>query len=239
MMRFAFTLLGGFLAVAAITPHVAPQSRGEEPEEQGVRGARIHGTVVDMDGRPVAGVRVGLSGDSKYPWRVHTDQQGRFTLIVPTPGNYRVIADKREAGYADTYLLFNHAGTGIALPRVTTYGEETIENLVVSLGPKQSRLVVCVHDAASGKAVEGVYCKLTRPNDATAWVSQGGQAIDGRPGCYEVLVPPSTPFEIEVSAQGYRTWRYGAGENAKAPSQSLEVDRGTSRELEITLQQQE
>ncbi|HYE86520.1 MAG TPA: TonB-dependent receptor [Vicinamibacterales bacterium] len=54
--------------------------------------ARLHGRVVDPDGRPVANAEVIVSGPTAAPLRARTDRDGRFTFPVIESGKYSIVA---------------------------------------------------------------------------------------------------------------------------------------------------
>lgn len=80
----------------------------------GSESGSITGTVVDERGTPVTGAKVNaVEAHTAYVGAVRyfgTDQQGSFTIPNLPFGEYRVFAQKREAGYPDMGLAFysNH-----------------------------------------------------------------------------------------------------------------------------------
>lgn len=235
MTNFNMALVAGLLAATALVPQAMPQQRRQyAPEERAVPGARVSGLVVDPEGQPVHGAKVGLLGDSKYPWRVRTNREGRFTLIVPNPGTYRAIADRREEGYAETHFYFNNADVALDLPRVTVYGQETIDDVVVRLGPKQARLVVCLRNAETGTAVEQLSSRLARSNQPEAWIIGGAQAVRNRAGCFDMLVPPAVPVDVEISAPGFQPHRFTSDASVEA-APPITLESGEVREIVLEL----
>ena len=165
-------------------------------------GASVSGIVVDPEGRPVAGATVSLIGDANHHWPGRTNEEGKFLINVPQPGRYTVVAEKRADGYAFTISLFHHLGIALELPEVSVFGQESIEGVVVRLGPRQSRIVACVRDGLTGRAIAEVTFKLTR-GDRPEIELIGARPLPDRAGCFELLVPPAVPVTVEASAPGY------------------------------------
>lgn len=91
------------------------------------RGATVRGRVLDPDGKPVAGATVApaltgtgnsLTGDTRFS--VPTDDEGRFTMLLPASGpcDYNLVAHDGKYGQWRTWA------NGVLPPFRTTPGEE-------------------------------------------------------------------------------------------------------------------
>ncbi|MFT5080625.1 MAG: protocatechuate 3,4-dioxygenase beta subunit [Gammaproteobacteria bacterium] len=65
-----------------------------------VPGGVIRGIVYGAAGRPLAGAKLSLIGESIYPGSPRSDSEGRFVLINVQPGNYRLSAVGPGSGSA-------------------------------------------------------------------------------------------------------------------------------------------
>ncbi len=79
-VRASFSLV--FLGIAASTIATAAPAQG----------GRIHGRVLDPDGRPVAGATVILNGPIAAPRSVRSDAQGGFEVATDAVGRFRIRA---------------------------------------------------------------------------------------------------------------------------------------------------
>lgn len=100
--RLGGIAVGRSYVVVAFAGDLAPVASGPVTPEPGAAtvrvelvatsGSRVHGTVLDADGAPVAGARVRVASSFAT-----TDAQGRFTLRALPPGGYDLVAGTRAA----------------------------------------------------------------------------------------------------------------------------------------------
>lgn len=90
--------------------------------------ARIHGRVLDSQGRPIpnAAVYVESAPVSLPDIAAITDEGGSFTLAVPSPGEYRIGARSDQRGRASTDVRVDAAGEDSRIElRLTVNGPTT------------------------------------------------------------------------------------------------------------------
>lgn len=100
-------LLAGCLLLAACTEPetVPPTDPGTEPDEKG-KPYIVTGTVVDTQGKPMAGVKVRADNDALYgSAEVTTDAKGRYTLPKLEIGGWKIYAWKEMTYKGKTYHL--------------------------------------------------------------------------------------------------------------------------------------
>ena len=80
-------------------------------------GIPVQGVVLDAAGRPVAQARVGWV-DGPVPLQevmALTDAQGRFTLVAPVAGRYRVQCSTDTQGQASASVQVARGGASVKL----------------------------------------------------------------------------------------------------------------------------
>jgi protocatechuate 3,4-dioxygenase beta subunit len=138
--------------------------------------ARIAGTVVDADGRPVAGASVAPSNmstgqQSHFRW-ARADTDGRFEVTVAEPGRAILVANAR-----------GHARSEPVEIEVT--GGQRVEDLTLALR-RGHTLEGRVVDPA-GRPIEGVELSAS-PGSEVVWTDADGRfAIEDRPAGTVVL----------------------------------------------------
>jgi hypothetical protein len=77
--------------------------------------------------------------------------------------------------------------------------EQPTAHVVLRFGPKAGVIIGSVRDAVTGKPLNSAF-RISR--DQAHWISSSA------PAEFRFLIPSNVPVELEVSASGYRTWRY-------------------------------
>ena len=161
-------------------------SSGGEQVSKGLL-AKVEGTVVDDAGEPVTSARVVAARldrpDPNRPapkgiFSTGTDPGGRFRLLLPVPGRYRLRAF--------------HPSAGTAFREITTTSGDRIEVEMVLVRPLQLRGRVV--DGATGLPVEGARVLLSRPGLPSCQARTGG---DG-----SFLLKPWTPGKWTLQVFG-------------------------------------
>ncbi len=178
-------------------------------------GGAIRGTVVDAEGKPVAGVEVVTrTADGRMSWsfgnQPKSDGAGAFTLEGLRPGDYRVIAQR---GFLDP--LRKPGTTDAAKPgeRATVRaGQTTVVKLVVETQTGTIRGTVT--DAA-GAPVTDAFVSATRESDAAG--AQSSRVADSRWAWDEkpVVTGVDGAFTVGKLSPGkytLRAYRKGGGE---------------------------
>lgn len=190
-------LLGGF--------RFAPPN----PPVIGAGAAGIKGQVVDAQtGNPVAKAMVMAEPDVGQSAgklvSVLSDEKGNFLLNDLAPGWYVIPAAKEDEDYpnADNAAF---AGQLTISPRVLVRDGEITGGVVVRI-EKGAKLVGTIIDSRTHQAVVTARIRLTRADHPEWWLFSGPD-LNGR---FKFVIP-ARPFQLEVSAPGYRIWHYSGG----------------------------
>jgi hypothetical protein len=191
----------------------------------------IDGTVTNELGKPVFKAKVHAELITKRPESTlyrfeETDENGHFSIDQLAWGEYVVGAMKKEDGYP--YQLNRLYVTG-SMPRVTLTAQDPVATVQIQFAWKAALLRGRVTDATTGAPLQASF-KLSRFPDSPSQNYLTGQFAD-----YKVLLPPDTPIYIEVSAEGYKTWYFGAGSDASKRS-PLRLGPGETMNLNIALE---
>ncbi|MBK9385216.1 MAG: carboxypeptidase regulatory-like domain-containing protein [Planctomycetes bacterium] len=112
---------GRYRVSASHPEHLAGEDRecalapGDEREVDLVlpRGARVAGTVFDLEGRPAENATVIAVRTGDEQQRVQTDASGRFAMVGLTPGELDLVANAEEGGNAALRGLFLANGSDL------------------------------------------------------------------------------------------------------------------------------
>jgi Carboxypeptidase regulatory-like domain len=204
-----------------VAPRVAPQFGG------------IEGTVVDGNGQPISGaeVRAEKSGSlvGKIP-RALTDKLGKFTFKELPPGTYELSANKDDDGYPIPDSAF-HYGRAVAKAKVTVYESQVTRDVIVKIGIKMGVLVLQVLNATTKEPIKNSKVTLRRADNPEYKYITGPYDAEG---ASKKIPAPSSPFTVEVSAPGYKIWRYRK-EGSLKQGDSLQVAQGETKELTVLL----
>ena len=165
------------------------------------RAGRISGTVVREDGYPVADAHVNadvMDGEKAVTWLVvQTDEHGRFLFSHLKLGEYRISAEKGEAGYLST-------GPDIFTckpPLTIVLSEESpTADTSVDFMPKGATITGWVKDAKTAQAISAHLSLAPIPD--CGW-STAGTTGKHR---FELLVPSDTPITFGACSEGYKPW---------------------------------
>jgi len=194
--------------------------------------ATITGQVLDATGRIVPNAKVRARLTRHLPGRIpsgHTDTEGNFSIIVRTPGTYRLYAGKEDLFYPIADSPFYDIDQ-IAPPEITVDDKEVINAGTVLLNSQGAKLTLRIIDADTDEPIKEAGIGFRR-DDTDGNLGTGiGQESAGK---VTVLVP-SRPIRIEVQAAGYRDFNYG-GDGTIEQAFSVYLRTGTTEELEIRL----
>ena len=186
----------------------------------------LSGTVLDEAERPLQSARVhaqlrGVPMASAIRY-VETDENGAFAIDLKY-GTYDVHAMKEEAGYPDSSWSF-YADKPLAAP-VEITEQSPSAKVTLKLGPRAGVIVGAVKDAATGKPIPAGFMlrRLSAPSNFLS---------TSEPPEFRVLIPAATDITLEVSASGYKSWRYGDG------SRPLRLDSGAEMHLDVLLERE-
>ena len=195
--------------------------------------ATITGQVKDAYGHPVPNAKVLARLTPPTSGRIpagYTDPDGNFSIVVRTPGTYRLYAGKEELFHPIADCPYYDVDR-IIPPEVMVADKETINAGTVLLNSQGAKLALRIVDAETGDPINEAGIGFRRDDNPDSWLGVGlGQADAGK---ITVLVP-SIPIRIEVQADGYKNWYYG-GDGTIKQALSLYLIAGTTEELEIRL----
>jgi hypothetical protein len=169
----------------------------------------ISGSVVDITGNPVIEAKVytePLSGILQgLVKETLSDKMGRFFLANIDPGDYFILASRKEDGYPHIDFAF-YATDLTAFPKITVIKGQVTSNVVVRLGKRGAMIKGRIVDSFSSLPVVNSIITLTREDrrDPPAYISFGPDEN----GNFTSAVP-AMPFRIEVSAPGFQRWDGG------------------------------
>jgi hypothetical protein len=165
--------------------------------------------VVDIEGNPIIEAKV-YAEPLSVPLQglvteTISDKMGRFFLAKLDPGNYFVLASRKDDGYPHIeFAFFSTDLTGF--PKVTVIKGQVAGNVVVRLGKRGGMIQGRVVDSSSLSIVVNSRITLTREDsrDSKAFISFGPDES----GNFTSSVP-TVPFRIEVLAPGFQRWDGG------------------------------
>ncbi len=166
--------------------------------------ARISGTVVDADGKPVSRATVYASEEASladaYPIATKTDAAGRFDFRETLKhGVYDLYARKDKDGYPDPGSAFYRA-SDFNPETVQLFGEHPDAKVKLKLGDKAGVLTGNVVDADTGLPLKSGIVLANLQADA-----QRNQVVDGK---FRELVPPDTDIYVlvQVARPDFANW---------------------------------
>lgn len=199
---------------------------------------QIEGRILTSDGNPINQAKVyavlKLEGPviRRHPL-TFTDENGRFVLPRLAAGEYAIHAFKESEGYPNlTFNFYAAAYGGQSLPTVIVRSGKISRGVTIKLGPKAGRLVIKVTDAISGLPIENAEVALNHQGKPLTLFKSGATE---RGGVFRLLAPSSVNINLEVTAKGYRSWRYLRTEKNRQID-TLQVSPGTDLEIMVTLQ---
>lgn len=189
------------------------------------RGAYVAGTVTDVHGKPVSGVRVelqpGATTGGDFGDRTTTDKHGRYRLVsVPGTGYLHLGANDYINGIRQNRVAYRDypdapAAVDARTITLTTYGQVVHANVVlkrrawvpkVRVTGHTVTITLKVHDPGAVRGTAAVYLTLSRHHLLVRKSVANGQVTlkfkDSRPGKHTYLVryhatyPPPQPFPV-------------------------------------------
>ncbi len=180
----------------------------------------IQGKVLDVSGVAVADAHV-------YAWQMNgskivtilnanTNDFGNFVFSSLPLGDFRLAAEKPEAGYRSTQEFFDPLPAKAV--KLTT--EKRAATETINLGPQAGILTGWVRNAPTGKPI-AAHLSFA-PVDGHAWSTMGITSKFK----FRILIPPDTPLQFGVCSDGY----------AIRPRVPLELKPGSQLEVDIRLE---
>ena len=192
----------------------------------------VDGTVIDEEGKPVAGATVSAYvADRPFqgvaPHR-QTDATGHFAISGLSWGEYRVAAAKVDEGYPEMLLEFfarNHP-----IQKVKLDPGHAIATVTIRLGPKAGRVTGTVTDARTSALLPNPLSELKWASDPPNYMAGG--FFDAK---FSILIPSNTDVLWKVWRNGYKTWYY-PGTTDESAATALRLRPGEATSIAIRLQ---
>ena len=193
----------------------------------------VRGTVVNQDGKPVAGATVWAKRIDAMPHKFQkmfpADGEGRFTIPYLEWGQYRVCAAKESDGYADVQWAIHDDGRLLIVEISAT---APMADVQVRIGPKAAVLTGSITDAVTGIPVPNATFRIWRWTDG---VDRDSEYLSGNvDASYRLLIPPGKEVVLEFGAPGYETWTY-CGESGGTKPFPLNLASGAVKTLDVKL----
>lgn len=188
----------------------------------------IRGTVLAPNGNAVedAHVSAGVMKGSNIltEQSADTDSHGQFVFSGLALGEYRLSAEKTEAGYLSTGIdILN--GRKPALT-ITLTEEIPSSTALIHLGPKAGIITGWVLDSLTGSTISA---KLSlSPVNGSSWSMTG----TNQKFKFRVLVPADTAFRLGACADGYKPWFYA---DPSRPGSPIPVQLASGAELNVVI----
>lgn len=189
----------------------------------------IKARVLDTNGKPVAGAKVWM-----IP-QIHESSMVIPDCITNSEGicernnlqlePYRICAEKESEGYPNISIPLYEGKQKLQVRELNLKVKSS--SVTIVLGPKAGILSLQVIDAATGAPVRDATVTV-RPVDAPTDFMTFGVGSNSK-----VLVPPHRKFFIEITANGFKTWKHEAAISAGKP---LTLGSGQLLELMVKLQ---
>ena len=221
-----FGLLLAIIALLASSSYAQDKSENQSKKGYGM----IEGQVVTKEGLPVANATVYAFEYGRSPSNV-TDVQGKFMLTHLPVGKHRIIAYKEGDGFPNLlWSFYSEAYKREEFPIVNVEENQLVRGVIVRLGPKAGRLLIRVIDAKTKQPIRDVSVALNHKGKRKTLFRSGTTRSDGE---FDLLIPPSIPINVVLSAPGYKTWRYV---NAKSVDRdAVRIQSGSSRKIIVEL----
>jgi hypothetical protein len=190
----------------------------------------IRGTVLADDGSPVADAHLCadvMQGSTILTvLNTNTDDIGVFAFSGLALGEYRVSAEKQEAGYLSTRPDIFSCKPPLTL--ALTPGTPTTTTLI-RFGPKAGVLTGWVRDSATS---ESIAAQLSlAPVSGCGW---SGTGTSGK-FKFRLLIPADTAINFGACAVGYKPWFYDDPSNPSHPL-PLQLRPGAELKIDINLE---
>ena len=165
------------------------------------REGSIGGTIYDHNGVPVTGAHVSaevMRGDKVLTFlTTKANDHGRFLFSHLKLGEYRISADKQEAGYLSTAPDIFTCNPPLT---ITLSEEYPSADTSLRFMPKGATISGWVKDVKTSEAIPA--------HLSLAPISECGWSTTGTAGKYkfELLVPSDTPITFGACSEGYNPW---------------------------------
>ena len=195
-----------------------------------VRDGSIRGTVVADDGSVVADAHVyaEVMQGSKIltVLNANMDDFGIFLLSGLGAGEYRVYADKEEAGYLSTRpdIFSSEPYLTVVLTQETPTAAT-----VIRFHPKAGVITGWVRDSATGKRI-AAHLSLAPMSDG-GWSTTDTNARFK----FRLMIPADTAVKFGACAEGYKIWSYADPSNPSRPV-PLQLRPGAELKIDINLE---
>ena len=208
-------------------------SQGRAAIQSEGRYGSIEGVVMTREGIPVAGATVYLFQPGGSPITT-TNEAGIFKFTGVPIGKHLVLAYKESDGFPNpVWTFYSEVAGSPKFPGADVRENQTVKDVIVRLGPRASRVLVSVIDANTKRVIKDVEVAMSHVGKPKTLLRSGPKLVNGS-FRFNLLVPPLVPINLEVSAPGYRKWRYQGG-----PPKSrdvLQLEPGSDKRITVYLQ---
>ena len=192
----------------------------------------IEGVVITGEGKPVAAAKVYVFEIGGSPV-ANSDENGRFKFKDVVVGRHLVLAYKESDGFPNpVWSFYSHAPNAPQFPAVDVRGNETV-SVMVRLGPRASQLLISLIDANTKQVISDAEVVMNHVKEPKTLLKSGSNQTSG-PFRFNLLVPPLVPINLEISAPGYKNWRYRSG--ASKSKGELQLEPGSVKRITVQLQ---
>jgi hypothetical protein len=221
-----FGLLLPIMAFLASSSYAQDKSENQSKKGYGM----IEGQVVTMEGVPVANATVYAFEYGRSLINI-TDVQGKFTLTHVPVGEHRIIAYKEGDGFPNLlWSFYSEAYKREEFPTINVEENQPVRGVIVRLGPKAGRLLIRVIDAKTRQPIRDASVALNHKGKPKTLFRSGTTMPDSK---FDLLIPPSIPINVVISAPGYKTWRFVNAESVDRDA--VRVQSGSSRKIIVEL----
>lgn len=193
----------------------------------------VTGQVVDAEGRPISGALIYAVPETVGPgavlWRGGTNENGEFSVAVGSAGRYKMMPDHTDSNRMPQTIPFYRHPT-LAPPVVTLNEANPAQQVRVEIVPPSGAVSLRLIDAPTGRPAERARIKACLAAEPTVCFRLSAFTAIGVDAT--IVRAAYLPFTIEVTADGYETWRAPGDAGDAAP---LAVASGATLELDVKL----
>src|ERR1700676_2594617 len=203
----------------------------------------IKGTVVDLDGKPVAGanvyvgaIRFYVAGENSPPLNLRnnestSDANGEFVLDQVIPSKSVIIHAYKDTDYYAFVLWAFNLPPKSERPEIVVKPRETVTGITVRLTQRVGQLPLYVRDADPKELIYGVGFQLCR-EDYPAYCTGGSGSSD-----FVEPVPVDVGISIKIEADDghHKKWEY---RDIKTRSRYFRAKSGETTTMSVSLGKQ-
>ena len=203
----------------------------------------IKGTVVDLDGKPVAGanvyvgaIRFYVAGENSPPLNLRnnestSDANGEFVLDQVIPSKSVIIHAYKDTDYYAFVMWAFNLPPKSERPEIVVKPRETVTGITVRLTQRAGQLHLYVRDADTKELIYGVGFQLCREDYPTYCTGGSGSSDFVEP----VPVDVGISIKIEADDGHHKKWEY---RDVKTHSRYFRAKSGETTTMSVSLGKQ-